>query len=54
MCDIRYELTERIFTNGYTEDCYISHDDVTAAMSQLKFNKNDGGTGLSTKFQTWQ
>jgi hypothetical protein len=49
MCDIRNELTERISSNGYTKDCYISQDDITAAISQLKFNKSDGGRGLYFK-----
>jgi hypothetical protein len=48
MCDIRNELTERISSNGYTKDCYISQDEVSAAISLLKFNKNYGGRGLST------
>ena len=48
MNDIRNELTKRISSYGYTEDCCISQDDVIAAICKLKPNKNDGGSGLNT------
>jgi hypothetical protein len=48
MRDFRNKLTERISLIGNTEDCYISQNEVIAAISQLKFNKNDDGRGLST------
>lgn len=45
---IRQVVDERVSLAGYTDDCMVTHADVTAAISLLKHNKNDGGRGLST------
>jgi hypothetical protein len=48
MDDIRSLINERVATAGYTDDCLVSKDDVLYAIHQLKPNKHDGGSGLST------
>ena len=48
MIDIRNSLEKRISSAEYSEDCRVSSSDITAAITRLKSNKNDGGRGLST------
>jgi hypothetical protein len=45
---IRNAVEERILLAGYSGDYIVTNADVTAAISLLKHNKNDGGQGLST------
>jgi Reverse transcriptase (RNA-dependent DNA polymerase) len=46
--DIRNSIETRISSADYSEDCKVSSGEITAAITRLKPNKNDGGRGLST------
>ena len=48
MIDIRNSIEKRISSGDYSEDCRVSSSEITAAITRLKPNKNDGGRGLST------
>ena len=48
MGDIRSAIKNRIAADGYTVDYTVSANEVSSAITRLKFNKNDGGAGLST------
>jgi hypothetical protein len=48
MEDVRSSINERVALAGYTDDYFISKDDVASAICKLKPNKNDGDRGLST------
>ena len=48
MIDIRNSIEKRISSDDYLEDFRVSSSEITAAITRLKPNKNDGGCGLST------
>jgi hypothetical protein len=45
---IRKAVEEQVLMAGCSNDYIVTSADVTAALSLLKHNKNDGGQGLST------
>ena len=47
MNDIRHELNAMVDSDSCDEHC-IREDEISSAISNLKFNKNDGNNGLST------
>ena len=48
MIDVRNSTEKRISSADYSEDCRVSSSEITAAITRLKYNKNDGGRGLCT------